>query len=230
MSVWCFSVSFYDLVVHLFLTLNITLVLAVAHVYTFKHLECWKGWWVASGLWLPSPAYIVISRQAWTTESGCFKIRVCLLYGYQHFDFFPFTCWWLSWLFANSAQYYLIDSHIGMYDFIYILRFIFICVCECESVGIQRTCGGQRTTFLASVCSFYPVLEAGFLIFPTGCICEGLGDYPISIFYLAVRVLGLGLQIRATSDFFTWFPFLHSFWSLHDKNLLSHWPLFVCFW
>lgn len=62
----------------------------------------------------------------------------------------------------------------------------------------------------SGLCSFYPVLEAGFLIFPTSCICEGLGDFPISIFYLAVRVLGLGLQMWATSDFFymVYFPTL----------------------
>lgn len=138
MSAWCFSVSFCDLVVHLFLTLNNTLVLAVAHVYTFNHLECWKGWWVASGLWLPSPAYIVISRQAWTTEWGCFKIRVCLLYGYQHFDFFHSPAEDCLDCLQVLLSYYLIDSHIGMYDFIYILRFNFICVCVNVRVWVYR--------------------------------------------------------------------------------------------
>lgn len=55
-----------------------------------------------------------------------------------------------------------------------------------------RACGGQRTTFLASVCPFHLVLEAGSLLFfPNASICEGLADFSIPTFHPAVRMLGL---------------------------------------
>lgn len=131
---------------------------------------------------------------------GCFKIvatpaylrsnfQTSLNYGvrlFQNtcFDFFHSPSEDCLDCFQVLLSYYLIDSYwyVGLY--IYFKIYFYLCVCECESMGIQRACGGQRTTFLASVCSFCPVLEAGFLIFPTGCICEGLGDFPISIWLL----------------------------------------------
>lgn len=64
---------------------------------------------------------------------------ICLLYGYQCFDFFPFTCWRLSWLFPSSAQLllnWLSYWYVGLY--IYFKIYFYLCVCVNVRVWIYR--------------------------------------------------------------------------------------------